>query len=716
MDINIVKKKKRHSLNIIKDRNFEIFNSLKNNIKILPLEDFRKSEKKNDDKKTPKNISKKQLIIMNLTSPMRKTLNFFTKIQSKFNKNEIEFLIPFQKMINQKLKDKYNYKYKEIFHFMKKEEIPTQYDYNQLTYLIEKKRSRIFSQLNELFFLNNIQEFLKDIYNRKQSIIILKYLLFFIYDKDIMTYIDKDNEKQKKYIKSNFERFIEILKAKNEARTIIGNNKEIINKYIKFDESIFFNFEKINNNIFISYDFSKVKYLYIYNVPVSRIYNCIPNIFPNGLKITNILKDFLNKRKTQKLLNNKIYFFKKNSMNDSNKSKEKYSLNSQNKKKSIKNNNNTKFIFDMSSYLSSEEKKNYFNGNNYSMHYHSNSNTRREKNDEDIIDIEKIINNLSGNKYKDLLYFNEEYNKTNSKIFKKPSYSKNYRVFPPKNNNVNKFTHKNEKILLSENSTSLSNKYKVEKKDNNIGFIKEKINISPYSFSRKIFFKKDNYLKDNFKSKKDINIKKNLILSSKRYENKKYSSLKKIQFKQNILLSPIKSQNNIKYKKLDIKRKYIKEIKKKIDNYNKSNKELDSSNKIIKENKYIFKKTNEFLLNKKYHKIIKNKYTKLKDFLKIKLDKKYSKINSKNEIKNYNSFSKGFEFIPEIFFLKNKNINVWESGEDITAQKQCEDFTKHIMNNIKKNILRNKKTLKNSSTFKQIIKYGNIYENNFSII
>ena len=299
---------KRFSLNIMKKPSFSILNSQIKNTKIFGLEDLLKSEKKLDKTSFKKSIIiKKQKLDFQEINTKRK-LTYLSNIESKYSKFEMESLLDFKIKAYQKLKDKYIYIHKERFYFMKKEEIPTQYDYNQLTFLIEKRRCRIFSQLNELFFLNNIQEFLKDIYNYKQSKIILKYLLYFIYDKDIITYIEKpDNEKHKKYIKSNFDKLSSTLKEKKEVRTILGDNREIINKYIKNDESILYELEKINNNIFISYDFSKVKYLYIYNIPALKIYNCIPNIFPNGFKIINILKDFLNIKKSQKLFNNKIY-------------------------------------------------------------------------------------------------------------------------------------------------------------------------------------------------------------------------------------------------------------------------------------------------------------------------------------------------------------------------------------------------------------------------
>ena len=614
-------------------------------------------------------------------------------------------------MANQKLKDQYNNKYKERFYFMKKEEIPTQYDYNQLTFLIEKRRCRIFSQLNELFFLNNIQEFLKDIYNYKQSKIILKYLLYFIYDKDIITYIEKpDNEKHKKYIKSNFDKLSSTLKEKKEVRTILGDNREIINKYIKNDESILYELEKINNNIFISYDFSKVKYLYIYNIPALKIYNCIPNIFPNGFKIINILKDFLNIKKSQKLFNIKIYSFNNCQNNDSNKSNGNFCLVPPNKKKNFKN--YVKYLFDNSSLLSSGEKNSNLFENDYSIHYHSNNN-RREKNDMEINDVEKIIKNISGEKHKNLLGFNEKYNKPNLKLFKKSLYNKKYKPFlQSNNNNTNNFSQINEKLQISENSTTLSNRYKITKKNIKIKIQKEKINESQNSFSRKIFLGKEKNTNDSFKSEKKINIKKSLLnFSSSKNEVKKYS-IKNIKLNKNILI-PKKNKKSIYYKKIDIKNNDILKINKNIE---KNNKKSISSYKIKQEKKYLFKETNKFSPIKNHHKIIKHKLSKLKELLKIKIDSKDSKTNNKEEIKYYNSYYKGFEYLPEIFFLKNKNQNIWESGEDISEQKKCDNYTKHIMNNLQKCILKNKKILNNSSTFRQIIKCGNIYENNYSII
>lgn len=711
MTFGVDKINKRYSLNILQRPTFGAFYSQMKNIKILSLEDLLKSENKND-KKLHKFHLKKETVKLKSLNSVKKALTFFPKIESNFKKDEIEFLIPFEKIANQKLKDQYNYKYKERFYFMKKEEIPTQYDYNQLTFLIEKRRCRIFSQLNELFFLNNIQEFLRDIYNYKQSKIILKYLLYFIYDKDLITYIEKpDNEKHKKYIKSNFDKLSFTLKEKKEVKTIFGDNREIINKYIKNDESILYELEKINNNIFISYDFSKVKYLYIYNIPASKIYNCIPNIFPNGFKILNILKDFLNIKKSQKLFNNKIYSFKNCQNNDSNMSNENNCLDPSNKKKKFKNYG--KYLFDNSSLLSSREINNNLYENDYSIHYHSNNNTRREKNDMEINDVEKIIKNISGEKHKKLLEFSEKYNKPNLKLFKKSLYIKKYMPFSQSNNNnVNNFSQTNEKLQISENSTTLSNRNKITTKNGKTKIQNEKINDSQNSFSKKIFLGKEKNLNDSFKSEKKINIKKALLnFSSSKNEEKRYS-IKNIKLNKNILI-PNENKKSIYYKKIDIKKNDILKIRKNIE---KNNKKSISSYKIKQEKKDLFKETNKFSPVKNHHKIIKHKLTKLKELLKIKINLNDSKANNKEEIKYYNSYYKGFEYLPEIFFLKNKNQNIWESGEDISEQKKCDNYTKHIMNNLQKSILKNKKSLNNSSTFRQIIKCGNIYENNYSII
>ena len=703
--INMNNLNKRFSLNIMKKPSFSILNSQIKNTKMFGLEDLLKSEKKLDKTSFKKSIIlKKQKLDFQEINTKRK-LTYLSNIESKYSKFEMESLLDFKIKAYQKLKDKYIYIHKERFYFMKKEEIPTQYDYIQLTNLIERKKSLIFSQLNELFFFNNIQEYLRDIYNYKHSIIILKYLLYFIYDKDIITYVDRpDNEKNKKYIKSNYLKFSALQKEKNEIRKI-GNIRESFNKYIKNDESIIFDLEKINNNIFISYNFTKVKYIYIYNVPLLKMHNCLPNLFPNGFKILNILKDFLNLKNNQKLFKNKIYSFKNSLINikQSSKPKGKYHQNDSKKRKNKKN--VEKYLFENSSIISNEENNNYNSNNDYYIHYHSNNNTRREKKDHDIVDIEQIIKNIYMDKTNKLTDLNEGIQNSNSNLgkYKKSLYHKKFISSSSSQINKMNFSQKNDKVYISDNSTNISNRLKIEKCNN---LTKNKKN----EIRNKILSYEDNKINNSFKFKNNNNEKNNsLILSS--YNEKKFSSSKNINYKKNLLLSlqniRIQKLNNINNKN----NKEIKKIKIKIreNNFNKSKSKFNKVQNNNK-NKYIFKDTKKFISNKK-HKIIKYKKTKLKEFLNLKINLNNS---NKEELKYSNSYNKGFEYFPEIFFLKNENKNIWERGEDFSTQKKCEHLNQHIMSNIRKYFIRNKKNLINSSTFKQIIKCGNIYERNFS--
>ena len=221
----------------------------------------------------------------------------------------------------------------------------------------------------------------------------------------------------------------------------------------------------------------------------------------------------------------------------------------------------------------------------------------------EINDVEKIIKNISGEKHKNLLGFNEEYNKPNLKLFKKSLYNKKYKPFlqSNNNNNTNNFSQINEKLQISENSTTLSNRYKITKKNIKIKIQKEKINESQNSFSRKIFLGKEKNTNDSFKSEKKINIKKSLLnFSSTKNEVKRYS-IKNIKLNKNILI-PKENKKSIYYKKIDIKKNDILKIKKNIE---KNNKKSIFSYKIKQEKKDLFKETNKFSPIKNHHKIIK---------------------------------------------------------------------------------------------------------------
>ena len=468
----------------------------------------------------------------------------------------------------------------------------------------------------------------------------------------------------------------------------------------------------------MSYNFSIIKNIYIYNIPLFEIHSCIPNLFPNDIKILFILKQYLNLKKNQKLYNDYLYSYKKNkNFNNTNDSNDKNLLNSiskkninkqnlQKKEKEIYNNISKMLINDNS--ISEEINNNYYYQNDYLTNPHRYNYSRRVKKDVDIFEIEKIIKNIKGENKKKK---NEDVK--NNKKCKKDSHSsilykkllsnkKIISLIKTNNNNKSNYSQTKEKLNISDNSTYLSNKIifgnsdsKIKKKIDilNITSKSHPKNILPYS--EKLINKKY-ILKDKGNSNK-AHKKSSFFLPSKKLM-KRWISQKHNESQKDILLS-----SNITNKIININDNSFNKTKDKCFKESKSN-------NFKGENKYIFKETLNFSPSKNIHKIVKFKLKNLKEVMKMRKSMNNSYIASYNKLK---SFNKGFEYSPENYLFKNIIENEWEEGEDKNAQNKCDYLSKNIMYNIQKKYNQYKKGLIKSTTLKQILKCGNIYEDEF---
>ena len=139
-----------------------------------------------------------------------------SKLQIDYSKlQEIKYFNFCNKFANVLLKNKYDCSKRAKSELHQKEEIISIYNSYQIDYLIEKRKSRVYCRLKEFLLLNKNEEYLANIYKQRESRIMIKYLLFFVYDKDKMTFNEKRTEQiDKDKIKSLLEKIIPQIKKR----------------------------------------------------------------------------------------------------------------------------------------------------------------------------------------------------------------------------------------------------------------------------------------------------------------------------------------------------------------------------------------------------------------------------------------------------------------------------------------------------------------------
>ena len=560
---------------------------------------------------------KRKSIIVNKSENKKNTYDILSLKNSLFLFNKAQtqnYFISFKKAANKKLKEKYNCSKKIYIKLYRKDEIRCLYDLYQIEYLIFKKKCKILSKLNEILLLMDKNEYLINEYSRKESKIFMKYLLLFVYDKDKITYNEKlTNSFNNKKGDSDKENLLE--------------KKEKLKKLIKKKNDT----NKLANN-------KKLKIDLIYNFSVFEIKNCVPNLFPNDYKILRGLKKYLNIKIYQKYYQKKLFYQNeeyKNYMDKSRFNKSIKDVKDDKSKSKILNKTSPKFF-----------KKEY--------EYAQNKNDiRRVQNDIDTIDIEKLVKKFE-KKYKKKVKFNDNNNSDkmdiSSQIIKKKLF---FNTGNHKDNEVSK-DKSDEKIHLSQNSTTLS----LIKRDKN-----NKI-LEPYNYIPKRIFS----------NKKKIFS--NTILPKKNNINKK-------------TIFHLYSLNNEINKNSNLN-SYI-------SNSNLFNSEYQHSNSF------------NMINNSNQNKL---KLIKLKDFIRIYNKTKYSKAIKKIKILK---FKKDFEYQPECYIFKKKNNeNIWEKGEDLNSIIRSNGMKKLIEFKLKTMKNRSINQFKKCDTLKKMTKFGDIYFNELS--
>ena len=335
---------------------------------------------------------------------------------------------------------------------------PLIWDYYQINNLILNKKCHLKSKLDDYnLFYNNGQEYLIKYYSDFEYSIIIRYLLFIVYGDDIMTFSDRlqcyydlaDIQNVfRSYIskeinfridfKYNYAKpfykngnYIKTLSNKN--LTILANSNIDLNKNIKNGnkkENEIINSEYVNkflsninskfnyyngglglcyadNNFFnyslISCKFRRPQFLFIKDIPKKKIPNILPNQFLHKDNYKIFYKFYVQKQRFQKLKNPKnMLLYSDILSNNSSKSKTIYDKNMMNNNDSdfskigsidlFKNDEDTVSsnlsMSAMEVMLVKERKDSVGTSMNHNIN-------RRTKNDNDIVDIEKWINEFN---------------------------------------------------------------------------------------------------------------------------------------------------------------------------------------------------------------------------------------------------------------------------------------------------------------------------------
>lgn len=682
----------------------------------------------------------------------------------------IQHFYTIRKEINKKLKNTYKSPYmdylieKGYYIHHKKVDYPKYYNYYMICYLMNNKRCQLTSRYYDYLLFYNQQEYLIRYFDKNEIYIILNYLLYFIYNKDIKSVV-----KNKKKILSDGE----ILNMFN---NLIKSNYNFLGTMEIFDEiAVYYRnmgLSNINLSKFITLENIKpvygeeIHYKYAKDIPTLSFPNCYPNFFPLVGVMLNYIKKFLNVRKFLKLkTNNGDNINKNTNLNLSLSKKDKsyyYKKNNKNKKNKINDDNilmNLSLSLSQDNYINdepneSEEKKNLHNSN------------RRLKIDIDIYDVETLVNKILfgyKNNNNNKKSRNNKINKSRINeikeqmcLFKKEKINLNRKKKTNSMRNINKVKMEENRLLSTKATKSSINLEFLASTNSNINIFKTSLktpNLLINKNNRKI--QKCLSSKLINKNKKNISIKNiHRILSKdnlklKNYNDKEFGSeypspftpLNILRYSQKTLNDnkKDKDKNNNKIRKKvvnfsDFINKENKEynnnelnrvlsssrnnMKKKISfnkclfnfnekNINSSVREVSSNNWSSQNNIFNkFKDTQKFVSNSTKNKYIVNKYISLKKINSLPR-KNYNTPKNKKFFRSQKAFTtySGMNF-------DDKVVNVWENNklEVITVKEAY--TTSNLFKKIKYINNKNQKEFKKSTTFNEIIKCPNIYITN----
>ena len=695
---------------------------------------FKISYKPSDLNQIMKNISTKTIKSPKL---LLKRNSFFKKVIS----DKHFYLI--RKQINQKLKNTYKSPFmdyliqKGYYIHHKKSDYPKYYNYYMICYLMNNKRCQLtLRYYDHLLFYNN-QEYLIRYFGKSDYYIIINYLLFFVYNKDIES-ISK--------IKKKIVSFKEIKIMFND---LISNNSNFAESMEIFNEIVeHYRYSGINisnlskmivnlENVKPVFD-EKIKYLYAKDVPPLSFPNSYPNFFPLIGVIFQYIKNYLKMRKLLKVKTDtdehdnskKDIILIEPVEKDEQKGKSYYEHKMQNKNKNkLSENNflmNFSLSFSKSNYIENEASESIENKNQH------NSN-RRLKIDNDIYDVETLFEKI-------LFEFGYNLKNKNAQKEEKPKNKSMERLFLKKGiKRVKSVRNINVAKILSESSIKFKNilknptkfrnqvdvfKTSVAKEKAEGALITDKINKNNIQAStrnnRKSLTKRIEFISPIYRNSSQNTSDKifkyslnSLSLSEKGKGNKIGFHQKIVSFNEYNREEDNKSNKNSQiiglmssFKNNKFKLKRNNSLYSKGKAYNSTIKDTSSyngsSNTLVLSK---FKDTQNFIANSAKNKYAINRYLSLKEINDI--SKKYKNIHKK--IKYYKGYRQKSFASYSCASFDNKEVNVWENNKvDVDVTNNILR-TNSLLNKIKNIDNQNKRCIKNSNTLNEIIKCPNIY-------
>ena len=288
-----------------------------------------KEETKTNKLSVSRNVEKSTKIIYHLKIQSNKTIN---KLPVKNQKEFSMYLSYFRKLIyKKKIVDVYYSPYLKLDYSkldvgvkdikeIKEENKPRLYYYYKTNYILNKARCSLFIRYYDYKILNDDNEYLTYYFNIENMKIIFQFLSRCLYGGDNYTfykYADKNSKVETVLV--NYNNFItDHLSLINEGKK---NKKKIINfmsYYTECDREIFTKDLEESEETPNYHDdlifLSNNKYIYLKDLPLEKIPNCLPNLFVHGKEILTILKDFLKVKKYTKI-HSSFHEFLKNFQN-----------------------------------------------------------------------------------------------------------------------------------------------------------------------------------------------------------------------------------------------------------------------------------------------------------------------------------------------------------------------------------------------------------------
>ena len=236
------------------------------------------------------------------------------KFLVKENSKKFNFTLIVQ-YARQKIKKQYTSPYimklleNQNFNIMKKEERPIYYNLYKINNIFNNRRSRINLNFSECNMFYDDNEYLIQPFKRFHYVIIMRYLLAYVYDKDFSIHYDKYEYKHKtNIIKEHFQNLVsnnyvfeeELLEEKNNSSERVRPYNLLLHKNLTPNilkpKSLLFLYEyelltknKIRDNLF-----AKVpKYYFVKDVPIEKVPNIVPNFYIQGYFMYSLLSNHL---------------------------------------------------------------------------------------------------------------------------------------------------------------------------------------------------------------------------------------------------------------------------------------------------------------------------------------------------------------------------------------------------------------------------------------